>query len=98
VAAGIWEHAADELDADEQERAAEGLSIAQAVDESGYKGDSLRRLIAEGKLDDVGADGKPLIRRRDLPRKPRHRRSSRTGDPDLAGDLLRDQGIEPLGP
>lgn len=55
------------------------LTLSEAAEESGYSQDHLRRLIREGKLTNAGRHHAPLVRRADLPRKPGHLRSGRTG-------------------
>lgn len=50
----------------------EALTIAQAVEASGYSADHLRALVASGEIPNAGRKGSPRIRRRDLPVKPGH--------------------------
>jgi len=50
----------------------ERLTLAQAALVSGYSVPHLRRLIAEGSLRNVASEGRPMVRRGDLPRKPGH--------------------------
>jgi len=45
------------------------LSIAQASEESGYTCEHLRRMLREKPVLNAGRKGRPLVRRRDLPRK-----------------------------
>jgi hypothetical protein len=59
---------ADALEVGDEEE----VSLAQGAVESGYSISHLRRLIAQGKLQDVADTGPPRVRRRDLPRKPGH--------------------------
>lgn len=47
----------------------EALSVAQASRESGFGEEHLRRLLRENPQLNCGRKYKPLIRRRDLPRK-----------------------------
>ncbi len=47
----------------------EALPVAQAASESGYSAEYLRRVLRESPALNAGRRGKPLIRRRDLPRK-----------------------------
>ena len=71
--AALLRRVADELEAAWRTWWTEGLSIAQAVIESGYSEDRLRELVREGKLPDarpVGSRGEMRIRRCDLPRRP----------------------------
>lgn len=46
------------------------LSLPVAAEESGYSEGHLRRLVADGTLEDVGNGDGPRIRRKDLPKKP----------------------------
>jgi hypothetical protein len=64
------EHAAAELEAVEREHEGKLLSIEEAAQESGYSEEHLRRLVREGAVPNAGRRGKPLIRLKDLPRKP----------------------------
>jgi len=82
--ARFWTLAASELADSERERVLERLTIAQAAQESGYSRDHLSRLLADGRLENVGNDGAPRIRRSDLPRKAR----LRSTEPDLVGKVL----------
>lgn len=65
---------------------AEQLTVAQAAAESGYSEPHLRRLLAESRIENAGSEGRPRIRRGDLPRK--HARNS-AADVDLADEVLR---------
>jgi hypothetical protein len=55
------------------ERDAELLTLTQAETESGYTYDHLRKLVAEGAIPNYGRKGKPMVRRGDLPMKPKPR-------------------------
>ena len=68
--AAMLEKAASELRA--VCRAEEGrlLTIAEASQATGYSADHLRRLVNQGKLDNLGGRGIIRVRARDLPRKP----------------------------
>ncbi|HET9065152.1 MAG TPA: hypothetical protein VFN22_04985 [Gemmatimonadales bacterium] len=46
------------------------LTLEQAARESGYAKHSIRRMMRQGKLQNVGVDRKPMVRRGELPRKP----------------------------
>ncbi len=66
---------ADEVIAD-LERIAAGdglatLTLTDASNLSGYTTDHLSRLIREGKLANHGRKGKPLVRRSELPMRPK---------------------------
>lgn len=47
------------------------LTLTAASQLSGYSSDHLSRLIRDGKLSNHGRKGKPLIRRSELPMRPR---------------------------
>ena len=65
------ERCAAELEAVLQNANDELLSIAQASRESGYGEEHLRRHLRQNPQLNAGRKHKPLIRRRDLPRKPK---------------------------
>ena len=46
------------------------LTLAEAVNESGYGYSALQKMVASGELENVGSKGTPRVRRRDLPKKP----------------------------
>ena len=52
------------------EEGEELLNLTQAGIRSGYTPDSLRRMIHDGKLENLGRKNAPRLRARDLPRKP----------------------------
>ena len=60
---------ADELEGVSRDAGDELVSLQQAADESGYSAEHLGRLIRDGKLQNRGRKGSPLLRRGDLPRK-----------------------------
>ena len=64
-------------------------SVEQAVAESGYSYSTLQQKVAAGAIPNVGDKGRPRVRRRDLPRKAAMPAAiRRSGEPDLAGDVL----------
>lgn len=69
--ARILEFCADELTAALMRAGDELLSLSRAAQESGYSADHLSRMVREGRIPNSGRKSKPLIRRRDLPRKAR---------------------------
>jgi hypothetical protein len=71
---------ADDLDRFEDERKLEALTLRDAADATGYSPAHLSRLIAEGKLSNVGRGRAPMVRRGDLPRK----RPLQADGPDLS--------------
>ena len=97
--ARFLEAVAEDLDVHEREYHLEALTLVQAAKASGYTPDHISRLIAEGRIENVGKKGAPRTRRADLPRKPKPaRRTPRleNGDPDLAGEVLRQRGLMDL--
>ena len=97
--AAAWEDAATLVEEWDRERAQEELTRDEAAKESGYTPDHISRLIAEKRIKNVGRKGKPLVRRGDLPRKPKPaERTPRleNGDPDVAGEVLQRRGLMDL--
>lgn len=68
--ATILRQCATELDAEARAHDDEELTITAASAASGYSCDHLRALVAGGEIPNAGRKGSPLIRRRDVPRKP----------------------------
>jgi hypothetical protein len=66
-----FRRAADELQEALVAAADEELTLQEAHDLGGYAPRSLRQMIADGKLENVGRRGAPRIRRADVPRKAR---------------------------
>jgi hypothetical protein len=58
-----------DLEAAERERWGAALTLQQAARECGYSVDHLSRLIRDGQIPNAGRRNKPLVLRRDLPRK-----------------------------
>ena len=67
--ARILDFCADELAAALVRAGDELLSLARAAQESGYTADHLSRMVRQGKIPNSGRKAKPLIQRRDLPKK-----------------------------
>lgn len=67
--ARILDFCADELAAALLRAGDELLSLARAAQESGYTADHLARMVRQEKIPNSGRKSKPLIRRRDLPKK-----------------------------
>ena len=66
------------------------LNLDQAAEESGYSVDHLSRLVRSGKLPDrrtPGSHGRIVLRRSDLPHKPKARHSRDADVHDLASRL-----------
>lgn len=68
--AAARERCASELETSLHKHDTEALSVKQAASESGYSAEYLRRLLRDMPALNAGRAGKPLILRRDLPRKP----------------------------
>jgi hypothetical protein len=67
--AAARERCANELEALLHTIDTEALSIDQAADEGGYSAEHLRRLLRKAPALNAGRAGKPLILRRNVPRK-----------------------------
>ena len=65
----LLESCADELATVLRQRNLEALTIQQASEESGYSYSGLQKMVADGKLPNVGDRNRPRVRRGDLPRK-----------------------------
>lgn len=63
---------ADELEAAAGAVRLEALTLEEAAELGGYSYSHLQHLVAEGTIPNVGSEGAPRIRRRDVPRKPGH--------------------------
>ncbi len=68
--ASLFRLHASELQAAIRSAEDEELTLGDAAKVSGYSQRRLRELIAEGAIDNVGAKGRPRVRRGNLPRKP----------------------------
>lgn len=80
---------ADELEQWMRERELEKLSLTQATEESGFSYSALQKMVAKGRLTNVGDKNRPRVRRCDLPRKPsRSTPVEDEAEPDLAGTIL----------
>lgn len=67
--AAARERCASELETSLHEHDSEALSVGQAASESGYSAEYLRRVLRDTPALNAGRPGKPLILRRDLPRR-----------------------------
>lgn len=67
----------DDIEAAEDGLADELLDLSAAATESGYSKSHISRLIRDGFLSNAGKPHAPLVRRADLPRKPRSLRCPR---------------------
>ena len=85
----VLESCADELVIVLRERDLEALSLQGASEESGYSYSALQKMVADGKLPNVGDKNRPRVRRGDLPRKAgRLNKPTHEGEPDLVGQIL----------
>ena len=87
--------AADRIEAAATQWQLEGLTLDQASAESGFSESNLRRLVRDGRLENIG-DGRRLkVRRGDLPRKASgDLRNLANGEPDLAARVLHARGLD----
>ncbi|HVX40448.1 MAG TPA: hypothetical protein VHB25_12825 [Gemmatimonadaceae bacterium] len=80
----------------EHDEADKLLSLSQASQLSGYTSEHIARLVRQGSVINYGRKGKPLVRRGDLPQKPKRALASDNASPyDAAADarsLLSRQG------
>lgn len=66
------------------------LTLEEAGGESGYSPDHLGRLVRQGTLPNAGERNAPLIRRRDLPRKPGYEVPVASPSPDPIGSKMQE--------
>jgi hypothetical protein len=71
-AADLLDRVAAELEADTQAAQGARVSLADAVELTGYTRGHLRRLVVDGKLRNIGTDGNPEFLAAELPRKVRY--------------------------
>lgn len=69
LTAMIYEEHAEELQTETVRYWEELLSLKEAADESGYAYSTLQKKVARGEIPNSGSAGKPLVRRKYLPRK-----------------------------
>lgn len=69
VSAAAIDSCIADLESAAREWQLEALTLAEASQESGYTYDSIRRMVAQGELENIGAGRTPRVRRADLPRK-----------------------------
>ena len=85
----LLESCAEDLEEALTEAALEALTLQQAADESGYSYSALQKMVATGKLSNVGDKNRPRVRRGDIPHKIQKRTlQALDGEPDLAGQVL----------
>lgn len=71
AAAQAFRDAADQLDA-ALNSAEESVTLREAAAIGGYSVDALQRMVASGRIANVGRKGRPRIRRAQVPLKPGH--------------------------
>ena len=87
--AGVLEGCAKELEARQREYQLEALSLRQAAEETGLSYSALQKMVADGRVHNVGEKHRPRVRRGDLPRKAGRLASGRgDSEPDLAAQIL----------
>ena len=69
AAAQAFKDAADQLD-DALQSKVDTVSIKEAAALGGFSADHIQRLVASGRIENVGRKGRPRIRREDVPTKP----------------------------
>ena len=67
--AAVLSKCAEELEQAWREWELEALTIEEAAKEGGYSYSHLQHLVADGKIENVGGEGSPRIRRSDVPKK-----------------------------
>jgi hypothetical protein len=94
--AAARERCASELETCLHKLDSEALSVEQAASETGYNRGSLRRMLRDKPDLNAGRKGKPLILRRDLPRKAKMLVGRRREMYDVSADaqsLVGRQGV-----
>ena len=86
--AAVLESCAEELDTVLREHELEALTLHGAMEESGYSYSAIQKMVAKGRVPNVGDKTRPRVRRGDLPRKPGRLPRGPSGEPDLAGTIL----------
>jgi hypothetical protein len=72
----------------------EAINLEQAATESGYSYSALQKMVSARRVPNAGTPHRPLIRRRDLPKKPGRATGPRS-ERDLAGLVLEGVGGPP---
>jgi hypothetical protein len=85
----MLEGCAEELEARQREYQLEALSLCEAEEETGLSYSALQKMVADGRVYNVGEKHQPRVRRGDLPRKAGRLASEPgKGEPDLAAQIL----------
>lgn len=87
-AAATLRTVADELEGTVQAAEDKILTLAEAVEESGYSERRLRELITDGTIPNAGRKGAPRVRRADLPRRARAQAQAGGYDPSADARAL----------
>lgn len=85
--ASVLESCAAELDEHARLVSLAALTLEEAVEESGYSYTAIQKMVATGRLANVGRRHRPRVRRGDLPKKGK-RPSPVQSEPDLAAQVL----------
>lgn len=85
--AALLESCATELEEHERLVSLEALTLEDAVQESGFSYAALQKMVATGRIENVGRRYRPRVRRGDLPRKG-NKPSLIQAEPDLAARVL----------
>ena len=87
--AAVLESCAEELEVALREHDLEALTLQGGSKESGYSYSALQKMVAKGKVPNVGDKNRPRVRRGDLPRKAGQLPTGPSDcEPDLAGTIL----------
>lgn len=90
--AAAMESCGSDLEEEARRFAYEAITLEQAANESGYSYSALQKMVSAGRVSNAGTSHRPLIPRRDLPKKP-----GRTAGPSSERDLAR-LVLEGVGP
>ncbi len=86
--AATLESCASELEEEGRRSSFEAITLQQAADESRYSYSALQKMVATGRIPNVGGPHRPRVRRGDLPKKASVVREEAKGEPDLASLVL----------
>jgi hypothetical protein len=92
--AAAIESCGSDLEEEAQRFSYEGITLEEAANESGYSYSALQKMVSAGRVSNAGTSRRPLIYRRDLPRKP-VRAPGPSSEPDLASLVLEGVGASP---
>jgi hypothetical protein len=89
--AAAVESCGSDLEEESRRLSYEAITLEQAVTESGYSYSALQKMVSAGRVSNAGTSHRPLIRRRDLPKKP-GRATGPSSERDLASLVLEGVG------